>query len=153
MLYLLKMTQNSNSEEINGDVIGLDIGAKRIGVARINTTAKIAEPLKPILTDKQETFTAVLMIAAEYSAQCIVLGLPRGLDGQETSQTAEIRGFAEKLSVMTTLPIYLIDEAGTTKEAENRSKSNPDASIDSLAATIILEDFINYSDKAALEFK
>jgi putative Holliday junction resolvase len=143
--------KDNKPAEINGEVIGLDVGAKRIGVARINSIAMLAEPLEPIIVSDSEPFSAVLTVVSEYSAVCVVIGLPRGLDGQETAQTQETLAFANKLKENSSLPIYLIDEAGTTKEAENRYVPGSKSSIDSLSACIILEDFINFADKSALE--
>jgi len=139
-----------NKDIETGDVIGLDIGDARIGVARINMIAKIAEPLDPIIVKSVEPFSAIMAVVKEYSASCVVLGLPRGLDGQETAQTQSVRSFALKLKEKVNVPVYMIDEAGTSKEAKENADSYKSSSVDSIAATIILEDFINYSDKQEL---
>ncbi len=140
--------KNNQEQPLEGELIGLDIGEKNIGVARISTFARIAEPLETINANL-DAFTAILTAVKEHDAVAVVIGLPRGLDGQETAQTAKIRQFVSEFSKKTDKPLYLIDEAGTTKEAEKRLTSNPSASIDSLAATIFLEDFVS-SDKQSL---
>lgn len=144
------MTINSSNAPVEGECVGLDVGDARIGVARINTQARIAEPLAIIKNIESEVFTDVLKVINDFQAVAVVVGLPRGLDGQETAQTLKTREFTSKLKRATTVPVYMIDEAGTTKSAEERSMIYPDASIDSLAAMIVLEDFLQVDNKEIL---
>jgi putative Holliday junction resolvase len=137
--------------KLDGNIIGLDVGSKRIGVARVNTFVKLPEPLQHIDVDSQDAFEAILSIISEHEASAIVCGLPRGLDGQETSQTTISREFALKLKEYTEIPIYMIDEAGTSKEADERLTRNSSISRDSMAACIILEDFIVQDNQEALQ--
>ena len=127
---------------IQGTVIGLDVGERRIGVARVHPIVKIAEPLAVINTADGDQYEAVQAVIAEHQADGVVVGLPRGLDGQETAQTAYCRNFARELKEHVAVPVYLIDEAGSSKEADERLKVNPGASRDSVAAAVFLEDFI-----------
>ena len=127
--------------KLNGDIIGLDLGMKRTGVARINNLAKIAEPLHEIDMESQDLSAILNELIVEYGACAIVVGEPRGLDGQETDQTKWANNVKLKLQKNIELPVFSIDEAGTTKEAEERVQKGQ--SIDSVAACIILEDFID----------
>ncbi len=127
---------------LEGNIIGLDVGSKRIGAARVNTFAKLPEPLQLIDVAHQDPFEAVRLLVSEYEAVAVVVGLPRGLDGQETAQTVYTRQFADQLKKSVEVPIYMIDEAGTSKEADSRLDSGSSISRDSMAACIILEDFI-----------
>lgn len=124
--------------KLQGDLLGLDLGQRRTGVARLSTVARLAEPL-PVITMDEHFITNVANIATEYGAVAVVAGLPRGLDGQETEQTAWARKLTEELKNGLELPIFLLDEAVTTKQAELRAQAGQD--IDSVAAGIILEDF------------
>ncbi len=145
------MKNNDSEKSPEGELIGIDVGEKTIGVARINTLAKIAEPLDEIKAGP-DAFTELLTVIEENGAVAVVIGLPRGLDGQETAQTAVIQQFTSEFSKKTDLPVYLIDEAGTTKEGEKRLTSNPKASIDSLAATVFLEDFVSEKNQSLLRY-
>jgi len=79
-----------------------------------------------------------------------VLGVPRLLDGKETTMTRRILAFGEKLAAaLKPVPLYRQDESLSSFEAEERMKSSArynfkvdPRQIDSLAAAIILEDFI-----------
>jgi putative Holliday junction resolvase len=130
--------------------IGLDVGDRRIGVARVHSVVRIAEPLQHIEVDSQDVFERIKALITEYSASGVVVGLPRGLDGQETSQTAYSRKFAEELQKQITVPVYLIDEAGTSKAADDRIGKNNLLSRDSVAAAILLEDFVSVHNQEDL---
>jgi len=135
-------------KKLDGEIIGLDLGLKRTGVARLNTVARIAEPLKPIDMD-DGLVTKLSAVVAEHETQAIVAGMPRGLNGQETEQTAWAQKIVEELRAAFEIPVFTIDEAATTKFAEERAFK--DQSIDSVAATIIVEDFVNEVLKGNIE--
>lgn len=140
----------STIEEVTGTIIGLDFGGQRTGVARVSTFVGMPEPLDAIETKKTGIFQAIQDVVGHYDAVAIVIGLPRGLDGQETEQTAIVRDFTSNLKHLITIPVYLIDEAGTTQEAKDRLSNRDATSIDSMAAAILLEDFLQYKDKKQL---
>ena len=143
---------NSEKTPDMGVVIGIDYGAARIGVARINTLVKIGEPLQPVTEkDQSSSIEAILNAANDQNADSIVVGLPRGLDGQETQQTNDCREFAEKLQTETKTPVYIIDEAGSSEVAKSRISKKKPQSIDSMAAVVIVEDFVNFKDKQTLK--
>ncbi len=126
---------------IAGDVIALDIGLSRTGVARINTTARIAEALEPITDSHQQLVSELKKVFSQFAPAAVVLGLPRGLDGQDTEQTTYVRGvFKDLTQAYPDMNFFMIDEAGTTKEAELRARDGE--SVDSVAAGIIGEDFL-----------
>jgi putative transcription antitermination factor YqgF len=139
--------------QLSGDIIGLDVGSARTGVARMSTFAKIAEPLQPIVHAKTALHDGLAGLIADLSPCAVVVGLPRGLDGQETDQTRIVTDIYETLcsdfEKKGTLPFFLIDEAGTTKQAELRATKNQ--SVDSVAAAIILETFIVQLEKGNIE--
>jgi putative Holliday junction resolvase len=131
----------SSKTKLEGDIVGLDLGMSRTGVARLNTIAQIAEPLNEIKMGSDLRFTdQVLAVVTELNASALIVGLPKGLDGQETEQTRWSREKIEMLRNAVSIPIYSMEEAGTTKQAEQRAK--PNQSVDSVAAGILLEDFI-----------
>ncbi len=130
----------------NKTVLSLDVGDVRIGVALANTIAKMASPLTTINND-QDVIKTVQGLINEHQASQLVIGLPRGLDGQETAQTGKARAFKEALSRQIQIPVYLMDEAATSLKAKAelnaRGKNYQKGDVDALAATYILEDFLN----------
>ncbi len=128
-----------------GEILAFDVGTVRIGVARASTVVLLSEPLTTIPND-DELWHTISKLCNEQRAVRLVVGLPRGLDGQETAQTASTRQFADELSQKTGLPVSLQDEAVTSRNAEEelsrRGKPYAKSDIDALAATYILDDFI-----------
>ena len=127
-------------------IIGLDIGTRRIGVARADSATRIAIPSGYIVVDGSE-WQKIAKLANLYSTNWFVLGLPRSNEGNETKQSLYARQFAKKL--LKEIPgakIRFQDESLTSIEAENRLKARKKnyekGEIDSEAATIILQDFL-----------
>ena len=124
-------------------VIGLDVGEKRIGVAKADSSTRIAVPVGFIKVDCTEWQE----IANLNSTNLFVLGLPRSNSGNETAQSQYVRTFARTLTE--NLPgarIKFQDESLTSVVAEERLKARKKkyekGDIDAEAASIILQDFL-----------
>lgn len=129
------------------NILALDVGERRIGIAVASLEARMASPL--LTLDRQtvdNVFAALQRICEEQGIQEIVIGLPRGMSGQETAQTAIARAFADELADHINLPLHLQDEAGTSLAAEEmlaqKQKTYSKADIDKTAAAIILDDWL-----------
>ena len=127
-------------------IIGLDVGTRRIGVARADSTTRIAIPSGFVLVDGSE-WQKIAKLAKLYSTNWFVVGLPRSNEGNETKQSLYARQFAKRL--LKEIPgakIRFQDESLTSVEAENRLKARgkpyEKGDIDSEAAAIILQDFL-----------
>lgn len=131
---------------IKGTILALDVGEVRVGVARAHAEVRIAQPLTTL--QRGEKFWSELeeLLAAE-EAGLLVVGLPRSLDGADTGQTRTIRDFIAELKQHIGIPMETQDEALTSKKAEEelraRGKQFAKGDIDALAATYILEDYLN----------
>lgn len=127
------------------NVLALDIGEKRIGVAVANMTARLPRPLTTLPNDNA-LVAALKTCMKDEAAEVIVVGLPRNLDGNDTAQTAYVRAFVDRLEKELDGTIYLQDEALTSQKAETELRARGQAyekcDIDALAATYILEDFL-----------
>lgn len=131
----------------NRTIIGLDVGDVRIGVARATIGSFFPVPCD-VVTNDARVYDRLSAIFDSESAAAVVVGLPRNLNSEDTQQTTHIRDFAKQLQGSTTLPVYFQDEAGTTKKAKEelrrhkKPQKGPAGSVDALAATYILEDFL-----------
>lgn len=126
-------------------IIALDVGDRRTGVARAPIDVAIASPLETI--DSTVDFNATLQeLLVREKATMLVIGLPRSIDGNDTQQTKKIRALGETLKEKLSVPIYFQDEAGTSLKAKeelaNKKGTYPKEMIDALAATYILQDFL-----------
>lgn len=134
------------------NILSLDVGERRIGAAMGNTLAGLGRALSTLENNDSIWRQLQELVKAE-DISLIVVGLPRGLDGQETLQTKYVRDFAKSLKKHIDLPIEFQDEALTSHKAEdeliNRKQSGSKSDVDALAAVYILEDY--FSDKRAKE--
>ncbi|HEX7368239.1 MAG TPA: Holliday junction resolvase RuvX [Candidatus Saccharimonadales bacterium] len=126
-------------------ILGLDVGSKRIGIAVATAEARLPGPLCT-LENTAAFWDKLAVLVQEHGVEALVVGLPRSLEGNDTAQTREARTFMARLRANTGLPVYEQDEAATSiqAEAELTSRGRPyrRGDIDALAATYILDDFL-----------
>ena len=130
----------------NGQLVGLDLGTKTIGVATSDITRTIATALCIIKRKKfSDDLKRILIINSSYHFKGIVLGLPINMNGTEGPRCQSTRAFAKKLSTAMKLPIYLWDERLSTVAAEkiliasDVSRKSRSKVIDKVAACYILQ--------------
>jgi len=128
-------------------VLALDVGSKRIGVAVASLVARLPKALTVLNYEDPDLFIELNLIIKSSEAGNLVLGYPRGLDGQHTQQTEFVEVFAAKLQGVLDIPIHFQDEAVTSQRAKEEldaaGKPYSKGDIDSLAACYILEDWLN----------
>jgi len=129
-----------------GTILALDIGAARIGLALASYVAKLPQPYRTIPNDRMTVSSLKAICDKEHVTQ-LVAGLPRGMQGQATAQTAAVEEYGTNLAQRLALPLAWQDEAVTSVNAEqelvSRRAAYNKADIDALAATYILEDYIH----------
>jgi putative Holliday junction resolvase len=127
-------------------VLALDVGTKRVGVAVASLAARL--PRRLITLERDDNFWQQLTeLINREEIGAVVIGGPRGLDGQTTAQTAATESFEGELKQrFAELPIHRQDEALTSKQAETelraRGKAYGRGDIDALAANYILADWL-----------
>ncbi|MBR3055783.1 endolytic transglycosylase MltG [Candidatus Saccharibacteria bacterium] len=135
-------------------ILALDVGEKRIGVARADSTTRIAVPVGYINVDGSE-WQEIARIARSQGSVFFVIGLPRSNEGNETKQSVYVRNFARTLTEkIPEARIRFQDESLTSVEAESRLKQRQKryekGDIDAEAAAIILQDFLeSFKEPAA----
>jgi putative Holliday junction resolvase len=124
-----------------GRVLALDFGKARTGVAMSDPTGTIVTPLEPVLkANSSDGLASIAALVASREVTRIVVGLPVGLQGAETRQTAQCRSFAARLAQHVDVPVELHDERFTSKLADRtRAETGSGASRDSLAASHLLQ--------------
>ena len=140
-------------------VLALDIGTRRIGVAFADTSVRIAIPREMIPVDGNELANIAKSLRLE-KAEVLVCGFPRNSKGEATKQTELVQEFVEKLKDYLVekgqnLPeIRFQDESLTSVMAETQlsqkkeltRKDRANGIVDSEAAAIILQDFLESAD-------
>ena len=126
----------------NNQYLGLDLGLKRTGIARASEMARIAEPLITVPTP--DVAKKLKELIEEYNVGAIVVGLPRNLHGNSTQQTNWVRDWVDHIKKKFDTTFYWQDEVLSTHIAEARKLSYKKVhDIDSLAAAVILQDFLD----------
>ena len=134
--------------------LGFDFGMRKIGVAigqSVTGTARELSQLKA--KDGIPDWTQIEKIIQEWEVAGLVVGLPVKIDGQTQHTTYAAQKFANRLKEKFKLPVYLVDERLTTVEARQQVfdqgglRQLNKADIDSMAAKLILEQWLNENDK------
>lgn len=132
-------------------IIAVDLGKARTGLAICDKGELLSSPLGTI-EDKNLDSVAdkISVLVKERKAEMLVVGLPKNMDGTEGESAKSAREFAEKLKNLCGLPVEMQDERGTTITAHNflnttdtRGRKRKKV-VDTVAATIILENYLNY---------
>ena len=137
-------------------VLGIDYGARRIGLALSDATATLASPWRLLQRPPSEAETLRIMIKEidtlakdDDGLEAVVVGWPRRLDGSPTHQTAIVETFARLLETKIAVPVILQDERLSSHEAESRLATREadwrkrKAKLDAAAAAIILQDYLD----------
>lgn len=135
----------SETEEKSGRLMAIDLGAKRVGIAVCD---ELRITVRPVATIERRSWKALVNQISEqiqvFEARGLVIGLPLNLDGSEGPAAAEAKQVAANFSLTLKIPVYLQDERLTSEEAKSRLRviKSGTADVDSEAAAIILQDFI-----------
>jgi putative Holliday junction resolvase len=129
-------------------VMAFDFGLRHIGVAVGQSITLTANPLPPISAERgQPEWKTVEILLLEWKPAVLLVGLPFLMEGGEQALSFAARQFARELEQRFKIPVHLVDERLTTKEAHRRLaemkvKSRGDISIHSFAAKLILESWL-----------
>ena len=131
--------------------IGLDLGTKTLGIALSDPLGIVASSYRIIRheEDYESIIPEIQKIIEKEIVQEIVLGLPKNMNNTIWERAEKSYEFKKKLEEKLQLEVHLEDERLSTKEAESLLISNDTSRkkrkkvIDSLAATIILQSFLD----------
>ena len=135
--------------------LGLDLGTKTLGLALSDPLGMIASSYK-ILKHDEDYDSLITLLEEEIKnnrVEALVLGFPKNMNNSIGERGEIALGFKEKLEQAFNLPVYMQDERLTTRQAESILISNDTSRkkrkkvIDSLAATIILQSYLDKKGK------
>ncbi len=153
------MAPGQSRQPTSGRIIGIDPGEKRIGIAAADLGMRLAVPVTTIEAGG-DPVEAVARVAEEQGAQAIVVGLAVSLSGALGPQAQDAQALADALARRLDIPIHTWDERMTSSEARRRlarpkgrasgrGKRRPKGDVDALAATIILQSYLDGQRRAA----
>jgi putative Holliday junction resolvase len=150
-------------------VLALDVGERRIGLAISDPDGRLAVPLETLeRRDETADLRALADLVDREDVQMVVVGLPLSLDGSVGPQAARTQEFAARLAKAVSRPLETWDERLSTVAAERSlagagpsdrrgrgrpgerraSRRRPRGAADALAATIILQSFLDSRSRA-----
>lgn len=100
--------------------LGIDLGARRIGVALSDSAGSLATPYEVVARsgDRARDHRRIAALAEEAGAECLVVGLPLSLDGSTGPAARAALAEADELAEATGLPVEMWDERLTTVTAD-----------------------------------
>ncbi|MGQ0832990.1 MAG: Holliday junction resolvase RuvX [Microthrixaceae bacterium] len=131
--------------------LGIDLGARRIGVALSDSAGTVATPYEVVVRSgaKERDHARILELAEEAGAECLVVGLPLSLDGSVGAAAKSAMAEADDLAARTGLRVELFDERLTTVTAE-RDLRHLDLKaparrqvVDKVAAAVMLQAWLD----------
>jgi putative Holliday junction resolvase len=134
---------------VSGTLIGFDFGERRIGVAVGETETRIANPLGAIEESANEArFRAIGKLVDEWQPAAFVVGRPRHSDDSPHAVAKLAEKFARRLSARYGLPVAFVDETLTSATAQAelrgmRTRAGRKSDVDALAATMILQSYLD----------
>ena len=135
--------------------LGLDLGSRTLGIAVSDKQGIIASTYKTIHHNEEYDMllNEVVKLVDELQIEGVVLGFPKNMNNTIGLKGELSLEFKEKLEKKLSVPVYLQDERLSTKSATdmlisgNVSRKNRKKVVDSVAATIILQTYLDRSDK------
>ena len=135
----------------SGYILGFDFGLRRIGVAIGQTATHTASSLETVGHGREPDWIAITRLVTEWKPATLLVGLPLGPDGEETDMSKAARRFGAALQKRFSLKVAYADERLSSRAAEDRfvemrasgrARRKDASQLDSMAAQIILENWL-----------
>jgi len=123
-------------------LLAFDYGIKKIGIAIGNTLTRQARPLEILYGEALgPRFARIEALLAEWQPQRVVVGLALTADGGEQEASARCRRFANRLHGRFGVKVELVDERGSSMQAQALLGTHADD--DAMAAAVILQRYLD----------
>lgn len=133
-------------------IMGLDYGAKTVGVAISDELLLTAQPVETIKREREtklrQTLARIEELMEEYQVEKVVIGLPKKLNNEEGERCEKTREFAAMVERRSGLEVILWDErlttvlADTVLEEGGVARKNRKKYVDKVAASLILKGYL-----------
>lgn len=139
-------------------VLAVDPGEKNLGIALSDPTGVLAGPLTVLKhVSRPIDAASIAQLAAEQGAGRIVIGEALDDDNQPTPQSRRAHKLAAAIKSQCKIPVVLWDESGSTQAARqarremNVSRRQRQGHLDELAATVILQSYLEAHPEVRIE--
>jgi len=136
---------------MNQRVLGIDYGSERVGLSLSDPLGIIAQPIDALKNDSA-LFVQLQQLSIREQVKLIVVGMPLNLKGQIAQKAEKVQKFIEQLKANLDVEVVAWDERFTTTIAhktmitmgtKRKDRQKKDGRIDSMAAAIILQGFLD----------
>jgi putative Holliday junction resolvase len=138
-------------------LMGLDVGAKTVGLALSDTRLVIASPLETIRRRRFRDDAARLFgLVDKHGVGGLVVGLPLTLAGGDGPRTQSVRQFARNVVALRDLPVAFWDERLSTAAVERQmiaadmTRKRRGEIVDRVAAAYILQGCLDFLGRTAI---
>lgn len=135
-------------------ILGIDYGAKRIGIAVSDQLGLTAQGLPTIMhVDSEHLLEELSKIIKEKEVDKIIIGLPKNMDNSIGKKAEEVLEFARVLEAHFKMPVITVDERLTTVRAHKAmsetkmSRKKKQQKVDMISAQLILQSYLNRSEQ------
>jgi putative Holliday junction resolvase len=150
-----------------GKILAIDYGRARIGLAIAESPHGVAQPLDTLdRINRNEDMRRLRELVRDNGVKFVVIGLPLRLDGTRGEMAEEAERFAQRVRKQIGVPVEMVDERLTSWQAEremeeqfgrkskavestSKKKTTEKVSVDSMAAVIILRDYLAHKATTA----
>jgi putative holliday junction resolvase len=148
-------------------ILAIDYGRARIGLAIAESPNGVARPLDTLdRINRNEDMRRLRELVRDHGVKFVLVGLPLRLDGTRGEMAEEAERFAQRIRKQIGVPVELADERLTSWQAEremeeqfgrkskagestSKGKASEKISVDSMAAAIILRDYLAHKATTA----
>jgi putative holliday junction resolvase len=129
-------------------VLGVDLGEARTGLALSDDLRLLAHPLETI-AGGAAALSHIKQLVSERNIECVVIGLPRHMNGSLGAGAESAKQFAEELRLKVPCQVVLWDERLSTQAAERvlrdsgKKTQKTRGVIDQVAAQMILQGYLD----------
>jgi putative Holliday junction resolvase len=141
-------------------ILAIDYGRARFGLAIAESQQGVAQPLATLdRINRNEDMRRLRELVRDHGVKFVVVGLPLRLDGTRGEMAEEAERFARRMHKQIGVPVEMVDERLTSWQAEremeeqfgrkskagestSKRKTSEKVSVDSMAAAIILRDYL-----------
>ncbi|NQV15565.1 Holliday junction resolvase RuvX [bacterium] len=134
---------------MQGRILAIDPGGRRVGLALSDPLRIIASPLKTLLVnDNKDAIQQILHVIEEEQVVEVVVGLPLRPGAEKSEQTKRVEVFISELKSKITQPVHVVDESYSSVEAEEslhrmgKKIGQDKGAVDRIAAAIILQQYM-----------
>lgn len=110
-------------------VLAIDPGTRHYGFAVGNSLTESASSLESITSPRHPPWDYIVELAREWEVDRVLVGLPLNMDGSESDMSTRARGIAQALASKLSVPVELVDERLSSREAGSGEDNHGEAAV------------------------